>query len=65
MREGTVSKKFDRRYGFIRTSLGDELFFHSSAVQGTSFEELQVGQAVTYVDEHGSKGPRAESVAPR
>ncbi|MAG94128.1 MAG: hypothetical protein CMJ48_10305 [Planctomycetaceae bacterium] len=39
-----------------------DLFFHVSALQDVTFEELQEGQAVEYVETQGSKGPRAESV---
>ena len=38
------------------------LFFHMSAVQGVTFEELREGQRVSYTEGQGPKGPRAESV---
>ena len=53
----------DRGFGFIETETGD-LFFHMSGLEGTSFEELQEGQAVEYELGQGPKGPRAESVKP-
>ncbi len=64
MAEGTVAKKTDRGFGFIRTSSGQELFFHCSSVEGTTFEELREGQKVSYVAGQGPKGPRAEGVKP-
>ncbi len=64
MTEGTIKKKTDRGFGFIRTSRGDDLFFHMSAVDGTTFEALTEGQRVSYVEARSDKGPRAESVRP-
>ncbi len=37
----------DRGFGFIAGERGD-VFFHYSAVQGTSFDGLQPGQIVEY-----------------
>ena len=52
----------DRGFGFIEDDRGNDLFFHHSAVQGATIEELREGQAVEYEAGHGPKGPRAESV---
>ncbi len=51
----------DRGFGFVEGDR-DDLFFHHSAVQGVTFEELQEGQMVDYEIGSGPKGPRAESV---
>jgi CspA family cold shock protein len=40
------------------------MFFHSSNVEETSFDQLREGQAVSYVEGRGPKGPRAEQVRP-
>lgn len=64
MSEGTIKRKTDRGFGFIRTNRGSDLFFHMSAVDGTTFEELREGQRVSFVETKGDKGPRAESVKP-
>ena len=64
MAEGTIKRKVDRGFGFITTSNGTELFFHMSAVGGTTFEALQEGQRVSYTEGAGHKGPRAENVRP-
>jgi CspA family cold shock protein len=40
------------------------LFFHSSSVQGVSFEELREGQKVSFTEGKGKKGPCAENVKP-
>jgi CspA family cold shock protein len=64
MAEGTIKRLTDRGFGFIDTGKGKDLFFHSSAVQGVSFEELHEGQAVSYTEGQGKKGPCAENVKP-
>ena len=48
--QGTVvSLPYDKPYGFIRSDLGgDNLFFHSSAVTGGEFSELENGDRVTF-----------------
>ena len=64
MAQGTIKKLVsDKGFGFIKGENG-ELFFHRSAVEGTSFEELTEGQTVSYEEGQGPKGPRAESVRP-
>jgi CspA family cold shock protein len=52
----------DRGFGFIEGERGDDVFFHLSAVQGMTFEELREGLTVEYEIGRGPKGPRAESV---
>jgi len=64
MPEGTIKKLTDKGFGFIKTGGSDDLFFHMSTVQGTTFEDLQEGQKVTYTVGQGPKGPRAENVKP-
>ena len=63
MAQGTIKKLTDKGFGFIETEKGD-LFFHSSALSGVSYEELHEGQRVEFEEGHGPKGPRAESVRP-
>jgi CspA family cold shock protein len=60
--EGTIKRLTDRGFGFIETSSGKDIFFHSSALEGVSFEQLQTGQRVSYSEGQGPKGPRAEAV---
>jgi cold shock protein len=63
--EGTIKRLVaDRGFGFITTDSGEDLFFHKSNVQGTTFESLRVKQRVSYTDGHGPKGPLAENVCP-
>jgi len=62
MPQGTIKKVLaDKGFGFIEGDRGD-VFFHHSAVEGTTIESLQIGQPVTYEEGRGPKGPRAENV---
>jgi len=62
MPQGTIKKLIsDKGFGFIEGERG-ELFFHHSAVDGTTFEELREGQTVEFTEGRGPKGPRAENV---
>lgn len=60
---GTIKTKTDRGFGFIsRDGETKDLFFHSNDLVGVTFEELQVGAAVTFDVEEGQKGPAAKNV---
>jgi CspA family cold shock protein len=62
MAEGTIKRVMDKGFGFIETGSGKDLFFHSSALAGVSFEQLREGQRVSYDVGQGPKGPCAENV---
>ncbi len=63
MPQGKIKKLVsDRGFGFIEGDRGDDLFFHHSALQGVTIEELSEGQVLEYVLGSGPKGPCAESV---
>ena len=64
MAEGTIKKLTDKGFGFIKTGGDKDLFFHSSSLQGVSFEDLREGQKVSFTEGQGPKGPRAENVTP-
>jgi CspA family cold shock protein len=59
--EGTIKKLTDKGFGFIQGERGD-IFFHSSSVVGTTFDNLREGQTVQYSESSGPKGKRAENV---
>ena len=62
MPQGTIKKLVaGKGFGFIDGERGD-IFFHSSSVEGTTFEALSEGQQVEYEEGSGPKGPRAENV---
>lgn len=62
MPRGAIKKIVsDKGFGFIEGQ-PDDAFFHHSAVEGTSFDQLHEGQMVEYELGVGPKGPRAENV---
>jgi CspA family cold shock protein len=64
MAEGNIKRLTDRGFGFIDTGKDKDLFFHSSSVQGVSFDDLKEGQRVSFTEGRGPKGPCAENVKP-
>lgn len=62
MAEGTIKRLTDKGFGFIDTGSGQDMFFHSSSLDGVSYDELREGQRVTFTEGRGPKGPRAENV---
>ena len=64
MAEGTIKKLTNMGYGFIDIGTGKDLFFHSSILEGVTFEELHEGQKVSYTPGRSPKGPCAENVKP-
>ena len=64
MPQGTIKKLItDKGFGFINGEKG-EIFFHHSALVGTTIEQLRENQSVEYEEGRGPKGPRAENVRP-
>ena len=62
MPQGTIKKLIaDKGFGFIQGDGGD-VFFHHSALDGTTIEALQEGQLVEFSIGESDKGPRAENV---
>ena len=55
----------EKGFGFIATQEGEakDIFFHSSKLSGVAFDELKVGDAVTFDVVQGDKGPAAENVS--
>lgn len=64
MAEGTIKRLTEKGFGFISTGGSKDLFCHSSALQGVSFDQLREGQKVTFSEGRGPKGPCAENVKP-
>jgi cold shock protein len=60
---GVIKKKTDKGFGFIKSE-GQErdLFFHSNSVVGTTFDELNEGDNVTFEAEDSPKGKNAVNV---
>ena len=67
MAQGTIkSLRTDRGFGFIAPDSGNQdIFFHSSAVEHPTFDELREGQRVEYeagADPRNPSRSRAEHV---
>jgi cold shock protein len=60
---GTIKTKTDRGFGFIsREGETKDLFFHSKELVGVTFDELKVGDVVSFDVVDGEKGPSARNV---
>ena len=60
---GTIKTLTEKGFGFIaREGETKDLFFHSNDLSGVSFNELQVGDKVTFEVVEGQKGPSAKNV---
>jgi CspA family cold shock protein len=60
---GTIKNLTDKGFGFIaREGESKDLFFHSNDLKGVSFNELKVGDTVSFDVEEGPKGPAAKNV---
>ena len=63
--QGTIKTLISGKgFGFIaREGEVKDLFFHSKELKGVTFDELQVGDAVTFEVTEGEKGPAATNVS--
>jgi CspA family cold shock protein len=61
---GTIKTLTDRGFGFIAVE-GQEkdLFFHSKELVGVTYDELKVGDTVTFELTQSEKGPAATNVS--
>jgi CspA family cold shock protein len=60
---GTVKTKTDRGFGFIsREGEEKDLFFHSKDLKNITFDEIQVGDTVSFDVVEGEKGLSAKNV---
>lgn len=61
--KGTIVRKRDEGYGFIKPETGEkDVFFHASALVEIAFDDLKEGDVVTFDVEEGPKGPAAANV---
>ncbi len=64
MQQGTIAKKTDKGFGFIKQDgQSKDLFFHSNELQNISFDELQEGDMVSFEVGDSPKGPNAVNVS--
>ncbi len=60
---GTIKRLTDKGFGFIAPENGDkDVFFHSSALIDVTYDQLRVGDKVSFETEASDKGPRAKDV---
>ncbi len=60
---GIIKTKTEKGFGFISREGEDrDLFFHSNDLVGVTFDELQVGAAVTFEVVQTEKGSNAKNV---
>ncbi|PIQ74630.1 MAG: cold-shock protein [Candidatus Portnoybacteria bacterium CG_4_8_14_3_um_filter_44_10] len=61
---GVIKTLTEKGFGFItREGEAKDLFFHSKELKGVTFEELKVGDAVTFEVADSEKGPNAINVS--
>lgn len=61
---GTIKTLTEKGFGFIaREGETKDLFFHSKELQGVTYDELKVGDAVTFDVIETEKGPAATNVS--
>jgi CspA family cold shock protein len=61
---GTIKTLMPKGFGFIaREGETKDLFFHSKELKGVMFDELKVGDAVTFDLVETEKGPAATNVS--
>ena len=64
MQEGTIVGLTDKGFGFIRREGAEkDLFFHSNELQNTSFDELKLGDKLSFEVAEGPKGLNAVNVS--
>lgn len=60
---GQISRLYPvDEYGYIEAADGHEVYFQKKSVLRNAFSRLEVGSAVSFVEESGEKGPQASTV---
>ena len=63
MATGTIKTLTPKGFGFIaRDGETKDLFFHSKELQGVTYDELKVGDTLSFDVVDGEKGPAATNV---
>lgn len=61
---GTIKTLTNKGFGFIsREGETKDLFFHSKELVGVTFDELQIGDTVSFTVVDSEKGPAATKVS--
>lgn len=59
---GKIKTITDRGFGFIAVDGSKDLFFHSKELVGVAFDDLKVGDTLSFDVTDGPKGPAATNV---
>jgi CspA family cold shock protein len=61
--KGTVARKMEKGFGFIKPENGEkDIFFHTNSLVDITFDEIQEGDVVTFEVEETEKGKNAINV---
>jgi CspA family cold shock protein len=61
---GTIKTLTEKGFGFIsRPGETKDLFFHSKELKGVTYDELRVGDNLSFEIVEGEKGPAAVNVS--
>lgn len=61
--QGTIKTLTEKNFGFIAyEGAPKDLFFHANDLNGVNFDELKVGDTVTFEIVDGEKGKSAKNV---
>ncbi len=61
---GTIKTKTDKGFGFIsRDGESKDIFFHANDLKDVTFDEIQIGDKVTFEIVNGDRGASAKNVA--
>ena len=61
--QGTIKTKNEKGFGFIaQEGMQKDTFFHSTSLVDATFDDLKVGDMVSFDMEDSEKGPRAVNV---
>jgi len=64
VQEGTIAGLTDKGFGFIKAEgMAKDLFFHSNELVNVHFDDLRVGDKVTFEVGESPKGPNAIQVS--
>lgn len=62
--EGTIKTLTERGFGFIKKEGEEEdIFFHSNDLVDAQFDDLKVGDKVSFEVASSNKGPKAANVS--
>jgi CspA family cold shock protein len=64
MQQGTIAGLTEKGFGFIKIDGREkDLFFHSNELVNVKFDELNMGDKLSFEEEQGDKGPKAVRIS--